>query len=270
MFNCCHFIFAPGEVQEEEPQHSQSSSSYISLLANYMTVDSPSQPNPQGSPQGVDKTVDHRRYPADAVSLSDTLTMDLNSDTDSDSTEPDLVIDADNFAEEDTISCDHSHSNHMTETTSRVATRANSHAKDSGLSEENTASVSHMKLNPVVSLSKVIVKSDIKDSCEGQWDQCQNGHSKPDLPLSTVQCATLSEEPSSTTDSLDLNSLPTVERFMKTTLNNHYSKGHINRHQYKRILERAINKVKAGRTTTLERVKKLVTDFVDVYMLATS
>ena len=295
MVMCYHFVFvfpiSPGETHDEEPPLSQTFSSYISLLANY-TGGSPSQPNPQGtnnSPQDPNKTVDRRPYPAGAEALSDSFTMDLDSGTVSDSTEPDLVIDTDSFGVENTEFCDRrsdSPSNHMTEIskqTSSVAIkdiRVNSNSRDSRLAERKATSISHMQLNPIVSLSKVIVKPDLKDSnhasCKKtdvilQWDPCCNGQPKPDLP---VQCVTPSEEPSSSTDCLsmlvDITSLSTVERFMKTTLNDHYSKGHINRRQYKRILERAINKVKAGKSTTLERVKKLVSDFVDVYRLATS
>ena len=80
------------------------------------------------------------------------------------------------------------------------------------------------------------------------------------------------EKPSSSTDGfsglIDVTSMPKVQCFVKNELDKYLTAGKISSRQYHRILERATQKVMNGKTTTLLRVKQLVSDFVELYKLS--
>ena len=80
------------------------------------------------------------------------------------------------------------------------------------------------------------------------------------------------EEPSSSTDGfsalIDVTSMPKVQCFVKNELDKYHTARKISSRQYHRILERATLKVMNGKTTTLLRVKQLVSDFVELYKLS--
>lgn len=77
------------------------------------------------------------------------------------------------------------------------------------------------------------------------------------------------EEPSSSTDSKDgVQSPPNIRHYIKTELDRHRRAGAVTGHQYERILDRATSKVMRGKSTTVERVRKLVSDYVSLYKLS--
>ena len=71
------------------------------------------------------------------------------------------------------------------------------------------------------------------------------------------------QEPSSST--VNVTSLPIVQQLIKAELDQYYCIGEVTTRQYQRIFERATSKVMQGKATSVERVKKLVADYVFLY-----
>lgn len=70
------------------------------------------------------------------------------------------------------------------------------------------------------------------------------------------------------TDTIDVSSSATVQQIVKKELSHHYAIKNITEHQYYRILQRATEKIMKGKPTNMDRVKKLVFDFVEQYKLS--
>ncbi len=71
------------------------------------------------------------------------------------------------------------------------------------------------------------------------------------------------QEPSSST--VNVTSLPTVRYLIKTELDQYHCIGEVTSRQYQRIFERATSKVMQGKATSVDRVRKLVADYVFLY-----
>ncbi len=106
----------------------------------------------------------------------------------------------------------------------------------------------------------------ISDYLSSQRRRSANTHITPPLPpdkLSDPQ--QLGPQQFYPTAPVDVSSLASVQQIVKNELNHHYAVRNITDHQYHRILQRATEKIMKGRRTNMDRVKKLVLDFVVQY-----
>lgn len=253
-------LFCTGDLEVEKTTL-QSSSSHMSrytTLNHQVTIDNHTY-------QGLQETVSHDSI--DSVTYPSPSSVDVDSDVATDSTEPGLVIDTDCFDLTTPKAC-----NQDNDSSSSSEKNEHFHFFPKSLNADTHC----MKEDPAIIDTVCESNCDVLPREGNFLHPAQFNDSSSDHSLSAlkVECVTQLDMPSSSTDCLnmpiDVHSLSSVEQFMRITLDEHYRLHHINTHQYRRILERAMSKVKAGKSTTYERVKKLISDFVDVYRIAMS